>query len=66
MSAAKTRALASIQMMSKLFDEWFAQSPEWSALPTCPINEVFSSTDVSACSYLCVTSLTQLLSEPFK
>ncbi len=66
MSAAKTRALATIQMLSKLFNERFAQGAESSALPTCPINEVFSSTDVSASSYLCVARLTQLLSKPFK
>jgi hypothetical protein len=64
--AAISWTSASIQMPHELFDHPFVQSGDRSALPTSPMNQVLGRSNVPPSRYLCIASLAQLLSKPFK
>jgi hypothetical protein len=64
--AAISWASASIQMPHELPDHPFVQSGDRSAFPTSPMNQVLGRSNVPPSRYLCIASLAQLLSEPFK
>jgi hypothetical protein len=52
--------------MNKLVNHSFVQRGDRSTLPPNPVDQVLGRSNVPPCRYLCIASLAQLLSEPFK